>query len=44
MSSMRKQKRNYHELDAITSASQMEDQNRVFDELTYEIDILISKK
>ena len=33
----------YHELDAITSASQMEDQDRVFNELTYEIDVLISK-
>jgi hypothetical protein len=33
----------YHELDAITSASQVEDQDRVFNELTYEIDVLISK-
>jgi hypothetical protein len=34
----------YHELDAITSASQVEDQDRVFNELTYAIDVLISKK
>jgi hypothetical protein len=34
----------YHELDAITSASQIEDQERVFNELTYAIDVLISKK
>ena len=34
----------YHELDAITSASQMDDQGRVFDELTYEIDLLVNKK
>jgi len=34
----------YHELDAITSASQVEDQDRVFDELTYAIDVLVSKK
>ncbi len=33
----------YHELDAITSASQVEDQDRVFNELTYAIDVLISK-
>jgi len=33
----------YHELDAITSASQVEDQDKVFNELTYEIDVLISK-
>ncbi len=33
----------YHELDAITSASQVEDQDRVFNELTYEIDVLIAK-
>ena len=31
----------YHELDAITSASQVEDQDRVFNELTYAIDVLI---
>ena len=34
----------YHELDAITSASQVEDQDRVFNELTYAIDVLISRK
>jgi len=34
----------YHELDAITSASQVEDQDRVFNELTYAIDVLIAKK
>ncbi len=34
----------YHELDAITSASQMDDQDRVFNELTYQIDVLIAKK
>ena len=33
----------YHELDAITSASQIEDQDRVFNELTYAIDVLISR-
>ena len=33
----------YHELDAITSASQVEDQDRVFNELTYQIDVLVSK-
>ena len=33
----------YHELDAITSASMMEDLDRVFDELTYAIDVLIYK-
>ena len=31
----------YHELDAITSASMVEDQDRVFNELTYAIDVLI---
>ena len=34
----------YHELDAITSASQVEDQDRVFNELTYAIDVLIFRK
>ncbi|RJP83907.1 MAG: hypothetical protein C4518_20560 [Desulfobacteraceae bacterium] len=34
----------YHELDAITSASQVEDQDRVFNELTYAIDVLIAGK
>ena len=32
----------YHGLDAIISASMVEDQVRVFNELTYEIDVLIS--
>ena len=31
----------YHELDAVTSASQMDDQDRVFNELTYAIDLLV---
>ena len=34
----------YHELDAVTSASQMEDQDRVFNELTYAIDLLVLGK
>ncbi len=34
----------YHEIDAITSASQMDDQDRVFNELTYAIDLLVFGK
>lgn len=34
----------YHEIDAITSASQVEDQDRVFNELTYAIDLLVLGK
>ncbi len=34
----------YHEIDAITSASQIDDQDRVFNELTYAIDLLVFGK
>ena len=34
----------FHGLDAVTSASRVENEKRVFNELTYKIDLILSKK